>query len=340
MRDVFPGCKSYSGQDSGSQWGDICAATIATFDKNQTLPKNIGSAVHPIYYFEPPPSGCKPSAYVLYVPPTGMLPIAATHGRYEYFLFQYLREQMNIAVFVLQVPEAGSDLWDHVPPHATGSPYAYDCAKIKSDYDYCFPTCDMCMRNRSTDIIDAAIDTAHRLGYTEQIVMGWSSGGAMASAFLDHAHAAGFVTAVGRTKYIMRGLALLSSGGQFCYAYDNVADLKRSPSTIWGKCTAAKPYGCCPEGLTEDFYYRHPTEYPRHPPTLLVQSVIDEDADSDAARFYHAAMVKNKAESTHFRVGGANHNLSPPVFGVVASWIQDVLSPPPPGGGMNTNTKS
>ena len=170
MRDVFPGCKSYSGQDSGSQWGDICAATIATFDKNQTLPKNIGSAVHPIYYFEPPPSGCKPSAYVLYVPPTGMLPIAATHGRYEYFLFQYLREQMNIAVFVLQVPEAGSDLWDHVPPHATGSPYAYDCAKIKSDYDYCFPTCDMCMRNRSTDIIDAAIDTAHLLGYTEQIV--------------------------------------------------------------------------------------------------------------------------------------------------------------------------
>ena len=46
----------------------------------------------------------------------------------------------------------------------------------------------MCIKRRSTSLIEAAIDKAAALGYTEQIMMGWSSGGAMASAFLDYAH--------------------------------------------------------------------------------------------------------------------------------------------------------
>lgn len=33
------------------------------------------------------------------------LPISAESGRYEYFLFQYLRTKMNIGVFVLQTPD-------------------------------------------------------------------------------------------------------------------------------------------------------------------------------------------------------------------------------------------
>ena len=65
---------------------------------------------------------------------------------------------------------------------------SYNCSKILSGYDFCFPTCDMCIKRRSTSLIEAAIDKAAALGYTEQIMMGWSSGGAMASAFLDYAH--------------------------------------------------------------------------------------------------------------------------------------------------------
>jgi hypothetical protein len=70
---------------------------------------------------------------------------------------------------------------------------------------------------------------------------------------------------------------MLSSGGQYCYAYDKVADLKGSK--FWSTCTAAKQYGCCPSNLTEDHFWRHPQEYQHHPPTLLVQSYLDNDAD-------------------------------------------------------------
>jgi hypothetical protein len=47
--------------------------------------------------------------------------------------------------------------------------------------------------------------------------MGWSSGGSMASAFLNFAHQSGFITA-GNTNYGIDGLVLLASGGQWCYA--------------------------------------------------------------------------------------------------------------------------
>ena len=64
---------------------------------------------------------------------------------------------------------------------------------------------------------------------TDPPVDRWSSGGAMASAFLNFAHQSGFTTAAG-TSYSTKGLALLASGGQFCYAYDTVADLAGSDS--------------------------------------------------------------------------------------------------------------
>ena len=291
VSDVLPGCSDYSG-DSDAPWGEWCVDTIENFDTNRTMPQNIGDENHPIYYFKPAVISKK---YVLYIPPSGPLPLNKDAGRYEYFLFQWFAAQ-NIAVFIVRVPLPGWDGWDHVPAHTRGSPYTYNCSKILAAYyGMCVPSCDMCEKKRSTAIVEAAIDKATSLGYAEQVLMGWSSGGAMASAFLDHAHRTDFVTAA-KTQYNVTGVALLSSGGQFCYAYDTVADL--AGSSLWGACTAAKTYGCCPANLTEDYYWRNPHEYPRHPPTLLVQAVDDSDADWDAARFYHDAMSEHGATST------------------------------------------
>ena len=80
-----------------------------------------------------PWSKAKASKYVLYLPPSGALPVNSTQGRYEYFLFQWLKSQ-NIAVFIVEVPIHGWDVWDHIPPHTSASPYNYDCAKITSAY--------------------------------------------------------------------------------------------------------------------------------------------------------------------------------------------------------------
>lgn len=154
--------------------------------------------------------------------------------------------------------------------------------------------------------------------------MGWSSGGTMASAFLDHAHRRQFTTGTSSaSRYNITGLAILSSGGQFCYAYDTVADL--SGSSFWGSCTSAKMFGCCPANLTEDYFWRNPHEYSRHPPTLLVQSAMDSDADWDGPRFYHHALSSHGGVSTYFAVGGQNHPISPAIYGVVASWVLNLL---------------
>lgn len=160
VRDVLPGCSEYSG-DSDAPWGTWCASSIASFDTNRTMPQNIGDNKHPIYYFKPDGTS---KAYILYIPPSGALPLNANSARYEYFLFQWFRSQ-NIAVFVVQVPLPGWDGWDHVPPHAVGSPYSYNCSNIIAAYGgMCVPWCDMCEKNRSTSIIEGAINHATRLG--------------------------------------------------------------------------------------------------------------------------------------------------------------------------------
>lgn len=87
------------------------------------------------------------------------LPISASSGRYEYFLFQYLRSR-NVGVFVVQAPIPDQDLWDHVPPHNKTSPYNYSCKQIKSGYPFCQQPCDMCTKPRSTRLIETAVDKA------------------------------------------------------------------------------------------------------------------------------------------------------------------------------------
>ena len=57
---------------------------------------------------------CKARCAIVDLPPANALPISATSGRWEYFLFQYLRAN-NIGVFVLRTPTPTLDLWDHVP---------------------------------------------------------------------------------------------------------------------------------------------------------------------------------------------------------------------------------
>lgn len=225
VEDVFPGCGCYRG-DSDSAWGIWCEDAIAAFDTGgvinksnisaHTAPQNIGGDPqrgNPIYYFAVP----KPQAYVLYLPPSNALPISAASGRYEYFLLQYLRSK-GMGVFVLRTPDPETDLWDHVPAHNKTSPYEYNCSRIKSGYPFCTEPCDMCSKPRSTSLIEAAIDKAAALGYTkEMILMGWSSGGSMASAFLNVAFESGFTTARSKS-YNISGMVLLNSGSQFCYA--------------------------------------------------------------------------------------------------------------------------
>ena len=234
VEDVLPGCDCYRG-DADSAWGVWCEDAIASFDRGGIVngshvaahakPKNVGGdpdTGNPIYYFGAP----NPNWYVIFLPPANALPISADSGRYEYFLLQYLRSK-NIGVFVLRTPDPTTDLWDHVAQNNRTSPYSYNCSRIKSGYPFCDEPCDMCTKDRSTSLIEGAIDKASALGYAEQnlILMGWSSGGSMASAFLSFAHQTGFTTAR-NTSYSIKvavgktAILLTPSLHPYWYAYE------------------------------------------------------------------------------------------------------------------------
>ena len=52
-------------------------------------------------------------------------------------------------------------------------------------------------------------------------------------------------------------------------------------------------------GFTEQHYKDHPEDYKTHPATFLVQhSTLDENADTCAARNYHAEMIAHGGDST------------------------------------------
>ena len=83
-----------------------------------------------------------------------------------------------------------------------------------------------------------------QLFLTEPILMGWSSGGAMASAFLGYANEHGFVTAGGRngTRYTVRGLVLLMAGSQFCYAYHSRCPKGSNQQRVCADCMYQEQY--------------------------------------------------------------------------------------------------
>ena len=55
---------------------------------------------------------------------------------------------------------------------------------------------------------------------------------------------------------------------------------------------------CCPRGVTEEWYQKHPRDYARHPAMFLGQvSTDDVQADGCAAKLYHEAMQMHNATS-------------------------------------------
>jgi hypothetical protein len=56
---------------------------------------------------------------------------------------------------------------------------------------------------------------------------------------------------------------------------------------------------CCPQHFTEQHYTDYPEDYYLHPPTFLMQpTTVDENADTCAAKNYHAEMLEHNADST------------------------------------------
>eukprot|EP01047_Picozoa_sp_COSAG01_P032036 COSAG01_NODE_2299_length_7961_cov_97.150979_5_plen_123_part_00 len=103
-------------------------------------------------------------------------------------------------------------------------------------------------------------------------------------------------------------------------------------SEMWTACTAGDrgpTPSCCPQHLTEEYFWRNPDLYSHHPPTLVVQPVTDCNADIDAARFYHETMLRHNASSAFASIGGSVHEVSPAAFGVIASWIFNLLGERP-----------
>ena len=55
---------------------------------------------------------------------------------------------------------------------------------------------------------------------------------------------------------------------------------------------------CCPTNFTEQYFFDHPDQYPKHPPAFLSQlTTADENADLCATRNYHETLVAHGVHS-------------------------------------------
>ena len=127
-------------------------------------------------------------------------------------------------------------------------------------------------------------------------------------------------------------LVLEATGGQYCYAFapDQLKRLQ-ADTPYWKQCVPGAGLfasNCCPQGLTEQFYFEQPERYPQHPATLLVQADGDLTCDPNGLRFYNQTMQRHGARSATATWGGTAHGITPHAFGMAAAFVRAATGQP------------
>ena len=127
------------------------------------------------------------------------------------------------------------------------------------------------------------------------------------------------------STHVPKAVVLESTGGQYCYAFRPEQEPQLKGTAYWNACSSWPTNNCCPQLLTEQYFYEHPEEYPRHPPTLLVGGDSDAVADPKGVRFYHDTMRNYSARSAIASWAGSSHGITPLAFGFAASFVKNAL---------------
>lgn len=241
-----------------------------------------------------------------------------------YYLFSYLATQ-GIATFTATIPDiadSSRDNWNHVPS-AGRRPYEYSCAQLDTEG----PGCDNSSFGNISHFLhdlhlEDVISYAESVGYNSSAAVWWgySEGGAMVSEHLNY-----LLQYSSSTAHIPRAMVLESNGGSYCYAFRPWQEAELKSTAYWSSCTSWSDNNCCPELLTEQYYWQRPGEYLSHPPVLLVGGDSDLSADPNGIRFYHDTMRHYSARSAKATWSGTQHGISPLAFGFAASFIKDAL---------------
>ena len=241
-----------------------------------------------------------------------------------YYMFSYLATQ-GIATFTATIPDiadSSRDNWNHVPS-AGRRPYEYSCAQLDTEG----PGCDNSSFGNISHFLhdlhlEDVISYAESVGYNSSAAVWWgySEGGAMVSEHLNY-----FLQYSSSTAHIPRAMVLESNGGSYCYAFRPWQEAELKSTAYWSSCTSWSDSNCCPELLTEQYYWQRPGEYLSHPPVLLVGGDSDLSADPNGIRFYHDTMRHYSARSAKATWSGTQHGISPLAFGFAASFIKDAL---------------
>lgn len=139
---------------------------------------------------------------------------------------------------------------------------------------------------------------------------GWSGGAQMVSWIFQLAAE----DQLGPNFGVVAGL--LAAGGSYvCYdspplARGTCANCSDAPGPLHPGCSSdvvasgqsVNCQMCCPEGFTEQHYFDNPEQYQRHPWTFLVQTEVDQGADSCASVHYHSEMLRHGARSELYRI--------------------------------------
>ena len=238
-----------------------------------------------------------------------------------FYVFSYLAKR-GIATFVATIPDladANRDSWNHLPSSGA-QPYPSNCAHLNP------PICDNQTGFLHDRHIEDVLAFAESLGYSvgRSAWWGYSIGAAEVSQHLNYR--------LQRRMAPPAALVLEATGGQYCYAFapDQLKRLQ-ADTPYWKQCVPGAGLfasNCCPQGLTEQFYFEQPERYPQHPATLLVQADGDLTCDPDGLRFYNETMQRHGARSATATWGGTAHGITPHAFGMAAAFVRAATGQP------------
>jgi hypothetical protein len=263
----------------------------------------------------------RPGAFVLFIAPQ----FSNDYQNWaSYYLFSYLATQ-GIATFTATIPDladSSRDNWNHVPS-ADGQPYPYNCTELDREG----PGCDNSSFGNISHFLhdkhlEDVIGYAESIGYNSSMSAWWgySEGGAMVSEHLNY-----LLQHDASTTHIPQAMILESNGGSYCYAFRPWQEAELQSTPYWSSCKSWSDSNCCPNLLTEQYYWQHPGEYVSHPPVLLVGGNDDLSADPNGIRFYHGTLRHHGARSATATWSGTQHGISPLAFGFAASFIKNAL---------------
>lgn len=255
----------------------------------------------------------KPVGYMVYFQPAGDCGLYGnchhTEGNPIRNVINYVVTELKMGLVSLQNSPIDSYYWMQ-----DGVNYDFTCKDDISNGQTCWNDGDNPDYTFLEFVFNKIKNNPH-FDYDNVVVMGYSAGAQMASAVMGIFPSLTFkndAKEIVKFPQVKAGF-IVAGGSQYCYAYDLKKQNYLNAPPPFQPCP--KPldphytWDCCCHNCTERAYMLGELDFKDHPPTVLLQTQRDHNANPDGSRRYFAACKDNGFECVRIVGKGRYHGI-------------------------------